>query len=272
MRRLVILALSLSLSFAAPSVLAASREAKERAAKKACLNGDPVKGVSLLTDLYVDTLDPTFIYNQGRCFEQNSRYEEAIGRFREFLRKAQDWSEADKADAQKHIADCQAVLRNSDVSPVHTDAPKAAEPMAPAPQSPVQAPTPPSQAKVDVMPTSIVGGESAPARVSGPGSGMRIAGITSVAVGGAALVAGIVLNLKANSMVDDLAPHYNKGTDSSSKTYKTFSMVGYGVGAAGIAGGAVLYYLGRRVGSGAQLALAPSLEPGSAGAVLIGVF
>jgi hypothetical protein len=89
---------------------AGNREKQERAAKKACLSGDHAKGVSILSDLYVDTNDPTYLFNGGRCLEQNGQYEGAILRFREYLRKAKDANEAEKADAQKHIVDCQALL------------------------------------------------------------------------------------------------------------------------------------------------------------------
>ena len=105
------------LLLAVPSANAASKttkvEAKESAAKRACLNGDPLKGVQILTDLYILSNDPTYLYNQGRCFEQNNRYEEAVGRFREYLRKIDSSTPADKANAQsarKHIADCEALL------------------------------------------------------------------------------------------------------------------------------------------------------------------
>jgi hypothetical protein len=56
---------------------AAGRETKERAAHKACLSGEVSKGVQLLSDLYLDTRNPTYIYNQGRCFETNNQYEDA---------------------------------------------------------------------------------------------------------------------------------------------------------------------------------------------------
>jgi outer membrane lipoprotein-sorting protein len=69
---------------------AASKQVQERMAKKACLAGDPAKGVEVLAELYVDTNDITYIFNQGRCFEQNRRYEDAIGRFREYLTKGED--------------------------------------------------------------------------------------------------------------------------------------------------------------------------------------
>jgi hypothetical protein len=67
------------------SALAANRQAQERAARKACLNGDYAKGVSLLSDLFVNTGDPTYLFNQGRCFEQNRRCEDAAARFEEHL-------------------------------------------------------------------------------------------------------------------------------------------------------------------------------------------
>jgi hypothetical protein len=81
-----------SIIVAAAPAIAASRgaeqyAAQERAARKACLKGDYGKGVDILADLFVDTKDPTYIFNQGRCFEQNRRYEDAIGRFEEYLRR-----------------------------------------------------------------------------------------------------------------------------------------------------------------------------------------
>jgi tetratricopeptide (TPR) repeat protein len=98
------------LLLAARAAQAREADAKERAAKTACLAGDYVKGVALLSELYVSTNDPVYIYNQGRCFEQNHRYEDAISRFREYLRVGKQISRTDKADAQKHISDCQGLL------------------------------------------------------------------------------------------------------------------------------------------------------------------
>jgi hypothetical protein len=86
----------------------AKSQSKERQAKKACLSGDFSKGVSILADLFVETNDPTFLYNQGRCYEQNVRYVEAAERFREYLRKAPNLNSKDKAEVDKHIADCEA--------------------------------------------------------------------------------------------------------------------------------------------------------------------
>jgi hypothetical protein len=79
---------TLAFLVAPPAAQAGGRENKERAAKTACLAGDYAKGVALLAELYVSSNnDVTYLFNQGRCFEQNGKYEEAIVRFREYQLK-----------------------------------------------------------------------------------------------------------------------------------------------------------------------------------------
>jgi hypothetical protein len=92
---------------AASSVWAEDRETQERTAQKACLLGDFKKGIEILADLYLDTHDPTYIYNHGRCLEQNGQNEPAILRFREYLRKAEGLSPADADAVRKRIDDLQ---------------------------------------------------------------------------------------------------------------------------------------------------------------------
>jgi hypothetical protein len=258
--------LSLLLASNAPG---ADRGSNEREAKRACLNGDFAKGVAILTDLFVDTGEPTYIYNQGRCFEQNERYQEAIGRFREYLRKvsgSKTVDTAEKGEAEKHIRDCQALLAEKDKAGGTGETTK-----------PVPPPVSPSLASPGTDPTSepvaaVAKPAAAPTATGSPGSGLRIAGIATASLGVAALVTGLLSNLKANSMVRGLTPTYNKSDDSSSQSYKTLSVVGYTVGGVCLAGGAVLYYLGWRAGSSSSVALLPSFAAGSASAVLAGVF
>jgi hypothetical protein len=94
---------------AMPSAHANNREAQERAAKKACLVGDSKKGTEILADLYVDTNDPNYIYNQGRCFEQNGEDEKAIHRFEEYLRK-KTLTPAETEAVRKRIDNLQAAV------------------------------------------------------------------------------------------------------------------------------------------------------------------
>ena len=88
-----------------PGARTGSRSARELEAKKACLGGHADKGIELLADLYAETNDPTYIYNQGRCFEQNGRFTEAVTRFREYLRKATAAAPDERAQLDKHIAE-----------------------------------------------------------------------------------------------------------------------------------------------------------------------
>ena len=112
MRRWRYLALATASWLSVSPVLAESqdRDAKERAASQACLSGDATRGVAVLSELFLDSGDAIYIFNQGRCYELGKRYQEAIGRFREYLRLEEHLSEADTADTQKHLADCQAQL------------------------------------------------------------------------------------------------------------------------------------------------------------------
>jgi hypothetical protein len=151
--RKVILA-SVVFLLAASSAWAGDRETKERVAKKACLLGDYKKGTEILADLYLDTNDATYLYNQGRCLEQNGQNESAVLRFQEYLRKAQKLSPADADEVRKRINDLQAALD-------HRGKPAPAEPVAAPTPAPATA-TPPAQT-TPAMPT-----EATPPRQATP--------------------------------------------------------------------------------------------------------
>jgi len=243
------------------------QQSQERTARKACLSGDYEKGVSILSDLFVDTKDTTYIFNQARCFEQNRRYEDAIARFQEYLRAAPDLAAADKALTEKHIADCQEILARqlgrSTASPAPVAVEPAVVPPPPAPPAPVVPPAPAAD----------VSKPSTPAP-SGGGSGLRAAGIATASVGVVALVAGVALNLKVNSMASDLETlgNYSDGKESQRKTYQTLGWIGYGAGAACIATGTLLYVLGLRSSNTTTLAIVPVLTSEQTGAAVGGRF
>jgi tetratricopeptide (TPR) repeat protein len=279
MRLPALFAFVLLIALAPNPALAARVDAKERAAKKACLTGDATKGVALLADLFIDTEDPTYLYNQGRCLEQNNRYEEAINKFREYLRKATKASAADKADAEKHIVECQSLSgkKEPETAPPSKPAPEAPKPEPPAaeaakvelpPPTPVEPPKQQNaEAALVVAPPATLSETPKPSESTAGGSGLRTVGIVAVATGAAALAAGLALNLKHNSMVSDLQKSYDPDPDSEAKTYRTLSLVGYGVGAACVVGGAVLYYLGWQAG---RVTVAPAPVSGLGGALVVG--
>lgn len=248
--------------------LAASRQSRERAAKKACLTGDPVKGVEILADLFIETNDTVFIFNQGRCFEQNRRYEDAVGRFREFLIKGPKMKADERAEAERHIAACESYLKAATPEPAAQEPAKVVA-VAPPPETPSRGPTrepevavATSPRKADVEPSN--------------GGGLRIVGLTVGGLGVAGVVTGLVLNLKANSMASDLEKpeSYSRSSDSTRKDYKTFAWISYGAGAAFVVGGAVMYYLGWQKGhdSDSAVAVVPVASTNMVGTMLTGAF
>ena len=226
----------------------------------------------MLAELFVETEDTVFIYNQGRCFEQNLRYEQAIGRFQEFLRASPRATRQEKVEANKHIADCQALLdKRTEKGPATAE-----HPVAPA-SEPVEQPahlSDPLPAQVAVQTTSPI----APAVPDSAGAGLRLAGVLTASVGGLAFAAGVALNVKANSLTSELErpSNYTRSKASQRETYITLGWVGYGVGATCVAGGIVLYYLGYAAGqrpkSYPSMALMPSIGPNEVGATLGGAF
>jgi tetratricopeptide (TPR) repeat protein len=237
---------------------------REKAAQKACALGDYQKGVDILADMLVDSDDPNPVYNQGRCYEQNSRWEQAINRFREYLRKDANLSDGDRADAERHIAECEKAL---------AQAAQAAQPAAaPAPAARVEAPAPapaPSPVAPDVSAKS-----APPSSDASQGKGLRVAGIVCAAVGLAAVGTGFGLALKTQDMSSD-AQKSGGGTQAQEdqrKSLETWGWVSYGVGAAAIATGVVLYIVGWPSDKSTNVALLPALTPDGASVILKGRF
>jgi tetratricopeptide (TPR) repeat protein len=252
------------------AVSAQAQGKREREARKACLTGNYAKGISILSDLFLDTKEPNYIFNQGRCYEQNRRYEEAIASFQEYLRLAPDSAQSDKNAANKHIVDCQELLTKQTGQSAVTPPPVTTLPIGTPPKEPVTQPNPvePTTVPIIQQPDRLN-----PVSTQNAGSGLRIAGIVTASVGGAALITGGILNLKANSLASDLKSPggYSNSKESDRKNFRTFSWVSYSVGAACVATGAVLYYLGISARSNA-VALLPMFAPDQAGAVLKGTY
>ena len=265
-------AVLLSLLVSAP-VLAASKkpnkQAREGAARAACLDGNYTEGVAILSKLFVETKDGTYIFNQARCFEQNHRYEDAISRFQEYLRVGRKSLEAnDKAEAEQHIKDCREMLAQE----------RGTAPPPSAPQPFVASPAPrvsPEPASPTAEPQSMISEPAPKVTSASDGAGLRIGGIVVASFGVVAAGVGLGFNLKANSTVNDMhntPDGYTK--ESTRKNYETVAWLGYGVGAACVVTGAILYAIGQKAKSSHSdaVALAPMVGTDHAGAVLTGAF
>jgi hypothetical protein len=252
---------------AASPATAANRHDQERAARKACLTGDYTTGIAILSDLFIDTKDPTYIFNQGRCFEQSRKFEDAIARFEEYLRATEGTAKREgRAAAEKHLASCKESLAEE----------RGSSSLAPTPPTPPQpSPTPKPELTPTPKPSPSVSVQAQP--TARGRRTLRIAGIITASVGVAALATGVILNLKANSLINDMETirgDYSASKADRRKTYETISWVGYGVGAACLATGAVLFGIGlKSTGTSPRnVALLPMFGPDQAGALLTGGF
>jgi tetratricopeptide (TPR) repeat protein len=235
-----------------------SRAARENAAKKACALGDFQKGAEILADLLLETNDSNYIYNQARCYQQNARWEQAINRFHEFLRKARDLSKRDRAETEQQLADCESSLaKATQVAP---------PPVAPAPPVPtahVETPPPAPEPATPMVSTG-------PSPSAAPqGKGLRVTGIILASVGVAAVATGVGLALKANGLSTKT---YSQDRENERSSLKTGVWVSYGVGAAAIATGAILYIVGWPSDQSSSVALLPVVAPTEASLLLKGRF
>jgi len=235
--------------FLSSPVLAADVQARNREAKKACLTGDYRKGLEILADLYIETNEPIHIFNQGRCLEQSHQWQAAIDLFREYLRKSPNLEAKYAAETNKHIADCEVYLeKEKGVAPVLTR-----------PQ-PVETPDPPHSSPANAVGTTSVVATSESG--SDSGSGLRTSGWVLDGVGVAAIATAVVLNVKANALVDELSKQQSQSKESQYNTLKTWSWISYGAGAVSLATGAALYLWAMKAGgvptSSARVALLPT--------------
>jgi hypothetical protein len=99
-------------------------------------------------------------------------------------------------------------------------------------------------------------------------------------MGAAALIAGVVFSIETHGISDDVASNaahrnFSRTTYDRGKLFEELQWVGYGVGAAALAAGGVLYYLGYQAAHSPapdSVSLLPMLLPGGTGAVVQGSF
>jgi hypothetical protein len=213
---LVLLAAGARTSAAAPE------DERERAvrAKKACAAAKVEEGVEILAGLFAETNDLTYVYNQGRCYQQNGIPDKAINRFREYLRRATDITAEDRREVEQFI--------------VELEKQQAAAP-----------------------PAAVVAGPAAESDAGTKAARLRAIGLGLGAASALAVATGVVLSLKVRSSERNLEQEVTKSQGPYSyETFgakmrdgarlETFQWVAYAVGAAALAGGTTCYVLGMR--------------------------
>ncbi len=229
--------------FAATSapVLAAPIDKRELEARADFAAGRYQKAVDTFAQLVADTGDPLYLRNIGRCYQKMKHAQEAIDSFQEYLLKGKNLSKSERSEIEGYIKEMQALKAS--------EAPPPAPPVLTPPPGPATTPAPPPAAVAPppALPTEPLAPmpPSAPPSTS-DGHGWRIAGIATAAGGVALIAAGIAFGAAAQSAADDVGKKYNSSTDSAGKRDATLQWVGYGVGAAALAAGTLLYLHGRQ--------------------------
>ena len=216
-------------------------EAQETQAKLACDGGRVQDGVRLLTELLNQTKDGTYIFNLARCYQQNGQLDQALVHFRAYLRRP-DVDPAAAAKAREYVA----VLERHP--------PAATPPRHPAAFGPTGKGRPTrfhqhagTGSHRDQPHPDHLGGPCASVDWSPGGAGL------------AALATGLYYarqTQKLNEETERAAPNspqswyleQNKKGERAERRQWLF----LGAGAAAIASGGVLYYLGVRSASGQQ--------------------
>jgi hypothetical protein len=196
-------------------------------------------------------------YNLAQCWERLGRLEDAAASYERYLA-----GRPDAADAKSVRARIENLRERARALAAGSAAP----------------PPPPPVEKV-VFKTIVVYRETPPP----PGRAARWAagGLWALAVAGAA--SGIAFAVVAKSAADDVTragstatpPEAStvRATEESGKTAVIVSGVSFGIGALALAGGGVLWWLGKKVDREApKVTLAPSWSPTGGGLVVAGAF
>jgi tetratricopeptide (TPR) repeat protein len=209
------------------------------------------QAVEKFAELYAQTADPVFLRNIARCYQKMKRPQEAIDRFNDYLHKATDLSPVERAEIDGYIKEMEA-LRATQEPPVAATRPAAPSPAPPAPAgAPERTPDP----KRELEPTKTARpspAEAPPAAAVStgpPGSGTnahasRVAGIATAAAGAALAGVGLAFGIAARSAGERVSNTYDSSTAADGPLYEKLQWIGYGVGAAAMVTGVLLYVHG----------------------------
>jgi hypothetical protein len=289
---LAALLVSLGVAAAAPARRSAGPpDPRIMEARKACAAGQVERGVELLAEIVAERNDPNAVYNQARCYQGNGRAEQALSRFREYLRIAPRLRRRERAQVDRFIRELEQELeaKARRTAPTAAATATAAKPPS-APTPPTSpgaaAPTPAAAASPAAAAPSETAALLAPAAVSStaaadtapvPGRTLRILSIAGAVVGTVALAGGIYYGIQASRLERELE---RRGPPVSAATFdrkwqqgkraETRQWIGYGAAAVALGESAVLYLLARP--SGRERMAGLRVAPTPVGGALTGRF
>jgi hypothetical protein len=208
------------LALLAPSRPTLADDPRAVEARRHCAAGRVEAGIELLARIVAETGDPNAVFNQARCYQQNGRPEEALARFQEYRRITPELAAPERAELDGHIRELEAALR--------------------------------ARAAVVAPPPVVVPAPPAPLPVVGRSRSARIGAGALVAAGVVGLAGGALFGLQARKIEAEienqqgLVPNdLHQDRMDRGRRYQTFQWVGYGVGAAALAGAAVVLIVTR---------------------------
>jgi tetratricopeptide (TPR) repeat protein len=245
---------------AKPPATAASVVEKVAEARKACASGRVERGIALLAEIVTETGDPNALFNQARCYQQNGRAEQAINRFREYLRTAPNIPADEAERIRGFIKELEGELEAK--ARREAAAKQAAAVVAP----PTFHPAPAALAE------SVV--ESPP--TEHPGRALRVAGVVLAVAGVAAVGAGAYFGWRMTRTASDLemsrtlTPMQFKKQWDDGKQSELLARIGYATGGAALVAAAACYLVGRSAGGRPEprVALVPVVGPTGGGGLL----
>ena len=275
--RIVLSCLALALAFSYPAHAddKATARAHYETATRLYDVGEYEKALAEFKAAYVAKDDPAFLFNIGQCYRELGQEADALKFFRRYLKKAPpDDPNRAQVEARYRDTEADAVFKedmqraaerteatpppSEDLGIVLTPAPPVVEaPPPPAPPPPVRTP--------------VVVKQAAPAipalESSDAGRSLRVAGIATSAVGVASIVTAIYFYARARHYSDIVSNDRNHtaADEQSGRNAETAQWVFYSIGAAALATGGVLYWLG-------WPSVRPVVGPGVAGISAGGTF
>jgi hypothetical protein len=217
----------------AGAAAADEEDPRPRAALAACARGEVKQGIDVLAELYVQTRNPSFVFNQGRCYQQNGQLELARARFAEYLRVGNNEPIDDIRRAEAFIKEIDDQLARQKLP-----GPAAAAPAGTSPPD-----------------TALLTASASAAPSEGRGGYLRASGIALTVLGVAAIGTGVYLSFKVQALEDDVERRFammGVVTDPAALQreltdggrYETWQWISYGLGVAALAGAATTFALG----------------------------
>jgi tetratricopeptide (TPR) repeat protein len=217
---------------------------------------------------------PILLFNIAQAHRQSGNPERALFFYRRYLEN--EPNAANRSDVEKRMAELDEMAkRQAEVKsrpPTSVAGPAPTTPPPPPATAPASAPAPTETGTVTTVgatPAASTTATASPPESGGganPGGTMKIAGIATASAGAASVLVGVFFSSRVSSASNDVTSGavFDPDAESSAKSAATMQWVFYGVGAAAIATGAALYYLGHQKSRSGEsrVALLPVIGPG----------